>query len=104
MELETQIKQEAIENPMLEIFDYDNEEDSEQKELEKKEKEEIINADLKKTLEETEQLSEILDSYNELYRENSGRQVKQERTEMQDYIASNINKKEYFFNSLMICV
>ena len=100
MELETQIKQEVIENPMLEIFDYDNEEDSEQKELEKKEKEEIINADLKKTLEETEQLSEILDSYNELYRENSGRQVKQERTEMQDYIASNINKKEYFFQQL----
>jgi len=38
MELETQIKQEVIENPMLEIFDYDNEEDSEQKELEKKRK------------------------------------------------------------------
>ena len=101
MELEAQIKQEMIQNPMLEIMDYENEDDLEQKEKkEATEAEEKVDEELKKTLEETEQLSEILDSYNDLYRENSGRQVKQERAEMQDYIASKINKKEKFFEQL----
>jgi RNA polymerase sigma-54 factor len=103
MELETQIKVEMMQNPMLEIEDYENDDSASNEDLEEKsaaekaEEEQKEKDELQKTLEETEQLSEILDSYNEMYRESSGRQVKHERVEMEDYVPQHENKKADFY-------
>ncbi len=74
MQLETHLKQEMISNPMLELLEYRDEEDisSEKDEqvkdrIEEDIKNEIEDEELKKTLEETKELSEILDSYSEYF-------------------------------------
>ena len=105
MELETQLKIEMIQNPMLEVVDFENDQLDENEiksneTVEKSEEKNEVDEELKKTLEEAEQLSEILDSYNELYRENVGKQPKQERFEMEDYIPSKKNSKQEFLNQL----
>lgn len=79
MQLETHLKQEMITNPMLELLDSRSEEDeTDQVNEEKKENKEEIESieedpELQKTLEETKELSEILDSFNEYYYESSSR-------------------------------
>jgi RNA polymerase sigma-54 factor len=76
MELETHLKQELVNNPMLELQEQrDDEEDhsqntEQQKEAQKMEEELSDQADdneeLKRTLEETKELSEVLDAFNEM--------------------------------------
>ncbi|MCF7792420.1 MAG: RNA polymerase factor sigma-54 [Candidatus Cloacimonetes bacterium] len=78
MQLETHLKQEMITNPMLELLDRKPEEDEENQQEEKEEKQEkelddlSDDPELQKTLEETKELSEILDNFNEYYYESSG--------------------------------
>jgi RNA polymerase sigma-54 factor len=70
MQLEQHLKQEMITNPVLELLDNRSEDESpeEQTEMENASSEEDIDdPELQKTLEETKELSEILDSFNEYY-------------------------------------
>ena len=79
MQLETHLKQEMITNPMLELLeprqdgdDFDEQEDQTEPEESPAGSEDDVdfsedNPELQKTLEETRELSEILDAYNEYY-------------------------------------
>ena len=78
MQLETHLKQEMISNPMLELLEFNEEEeisnDKSEKikdQIEEDIKKETENEELKKTLEETKELSEILDSYSEYFQGSS---------------------------------
>jgi len=83
LELQTHLKQEMITNPMLELKELRDEDEEEQEQEDKKEnsdQEERSGEDLdeesseyEKTLEETKELSEILDAYNDFHGENYSR-------------------------------
>ena len=107
MQLETHLKQEMITNPMLELQEPRDEEDIEPNEKEKvteqieddikKEKEDD---ELKRTLEETKELSEILDAYNELSQGSSYRSQQTEAINFDQLLQTRENKKQLFFDQL----
>jgi RNA polymerase sigma-54 factor len=79
MQLETHLKQEMISNPMLELLDGNKDDELDEvnseeiKERKEKELDDLSDdPEIQKTLEETNELSEILDSFNEYYYESSG--------------------------------
>ena len=102
MELATYLKQEMINNPMLELIEKDNDYDEveeleEEPELSEEEKE------LEKTLEETKELSEILDSLNEDYggtnKHNNGSKDKK-REMFEKLLQYKKDRKQDFFFQL----
>ena len=104
MQLETHLKQEMISNPMLELIEFNEEEeeisnDKSEKikdQIEEEIKKETENEELKKTLEETKELSEILDSYSEYFQGSSGSAHSTEGVNF-DQMAKNVeDKKEEF--------
>ncbi len=77
MQLETHLKQEMITNPMLELLDNRQEDEDPEENEESREKDTDLDElsddpELQETLEDTKELSEILDSFNEYYYESSG--------------------------------
>ena len=79
MQLETHLKQEMITNPMLELLEFNEDDETSTNKTEKISdqidediKKETEDEELKKTLEETKELSEILDSYSEYFQGSSG--------------------------------
>ncbi|MDP8201482.1 MAG: RNA polymerase factor sigma-54 [Candidatus Tenebribacter burtonii] len=103
MQLETHLKQEMISNPMLELLEYRDEEDiSSEKDdkikdrIEEDIKKENEDEELKKTLEETKELSEILDSYSEYFRGGSGIAHSTEGINFDQMIKDQENKKDVF--------
>ena len=107
LELETHLKQEMISNPMLEINE-EREEDEEQKDNENNEKEaaekeqenDEIDEELKRTLEESKELSEILDSYNEYYNEVGYRSSDDDKVNFEQLLQAQENKMGDFFGQL----
>ncbi|MDY6915986.1 MAG: RNA polymerase sigma-54 factor, partial [Candidatus Cloacimonadota bacterium] len=67
LQLETYLKQELVNNPLLEMQEEKNEEEEqeEQDTEEEREDEKSEDEELEKTLEETQELSEVLDFWNE---------------------------------------
>ena len=103
MQLETHLKQEMISNPMLELLEYRDEEDiSSEKDdkikdrIEEDIKKENEDEELKKTLEETKELSEILDSYSEYFQGGSGSTHSTEGVNFDQMIKDQENKKDAF--------
>jgi len=105
--LETHLKQEMISNPMLEINDLREEEET--KEDEKKEpdpveelsSEEIEKKELEKTLEESKELSEILDSYNDYYNEMGSRSTqKEDKINFEQLLRSQEDKMQDYIGQL----
>jgi len=103
MQLETHLKQEMISNPMLELAELHeddelpvlkNEEIKEK--IEDEIKKEAENEELKKTLEETKELSEILDSYSEYYQGSSGLSSAPEGINFDQVAKESHNKKDEF--------
>ena len=103
MQLETHLKQEMISNPMLELLEYRDEEDiSPEKDekvkdrIEEDIKNETDDEELKKTLEETKELSEILDSYSEYFQGSSGSAPSAEGVNFDQMIKEQVDKKDTF--------
>ncbi|MCK9328832.1 MAG: RNA polymerase factor sigma-54 [Candidatus Cloacimonetes bacterium] len=96
LELETLLKQEIIDNPMLEMKE-DWEEDNE----EKQEIEANDNDEIKETLQEAKELSEILDSWNEFHSDSQVRSASTESeddTKYEDFLQVEDNYKLDFIN------
>ncbi len=97
LELETLLKQEIIDNPMLEITEqWDEDNDESQVEIKDEENEEI-----KKTIEEAKELSEILDSWNEFHsdiRSGADSSEKEEDTNYENFLQVEDNHKLDFIN------
>ena len=100
MQLETHLKQEMINNPMLELLEFNDDEDvsNETKEKVKEQLNEDIqneteDEELKKTLEETKELSEILDSYSEYFQGSSNRMPSTEAINF-DQMVKNVEDKK----------
>ncbi|MBN1948598.1 MAG: RNA polymerase factor sigma-54 [Candidatus Cloacimonetes bacterium] len=112
LELEIHLKQEMIDNPLLELLDARDEDEPEEAEEteeyseDKAEKPEEADPDitsdeeLQKTLAETQELSEILDSYNEYYDDMSYRQESTERMNFDQVLRVREDPKEDFFQQL----
>lgn len=103
MQLETHLKQEMISNPMLELLEYRDEEDiSPEKDEKLKDridediKNETEDEELKKTLEETKELSEILDSYSEYFQGSSNRVPSTEGINFDQMVKEQEDKKDAF--------
>ena len=103
MQLETHLKQEMISNPMLELLEFNDDDETSTNKTEKISdqidediKKETEDEELKKTLEETKELSEILDSYSEYFQGSSGNTPATEGINF-DQMAKEIdNKKDNF--------
>jgi len=103
MQLETHLKQEMITNPMLELLEFNEDDETSTNKTEKISdqidediKKETEDEELKKTLEETKELSEILDSYSEYFQGSSGNTPSTEGINF-DQMAKEIdNKKDNF--------
>jgi len=105
LELETHLKQEMINNPMLEINEIqDEEEDNKEEETEagtEEETEQELDEELKRTLEESRELSEILDSYNEYYNDISSKYSSSEdRVSFEQLLRVAEDKRQDFFSQL----
>lgn len=103
MQLETHLKQEMISNPMLELLEFRDEEDipNEKNENIKDQIDKDINnetedEEMKKTLEETKELSEILDSYSEYFQGSSSRTPSTEGINFDQMVKNVEDKKEKF--------
>ncbi len=103
MQLETHLKQEMISNPMLELLEYRDDEDiSSEKDEKVKErieediKNETEDEELKKTLEETKELSEILDSYSEYFQGSSSHTPSTEGVNFDQMVKEQDDKKDAF--------
>ncbi len=100
MELEMELKQEIVTNPMLEMVE-DYEEDSYKNETDDVE---IVDADaeVKETLEEVKELSEILDTWNEYHddREYSGKSLDEEDSNYDNFIRVEENLKQEFIDEV----
>jgi RNA polymerase sigma-54 factor len=94
MELETYLKQEMIENPMLELVEDQDEDDNNDndREEEKKEEEQNQDDDIETTLRESEELSEILDAWNDINEEHYEKISHNELPNL-DQMANVIEKK-----------
>ncbi len=103
MQLETHLKQEMISNPMLELLESNDDEDAPniknenvKDQIDKDIKNETEDEEMKKTLEETKELSEILDSYSE-YFQGSSRGISSTEGINFDQMVKNVeDKKEKF--------
>ena len=108
LQLETHLKQELVTNPMLEIQELreedDEEKSSESEESNKKDEKSDVSeeedAELQKTLEESQKLSEILDSWNELYTDRSYKVSNEEKVSFEQILKAQDNKKRDFFDQL----
>lgn len=100
MQLETHLKQEMISNPMLELIDFEDESSNkEEKVLDKLDEEikkETEDEEMKKTLEETKELSEILDSYSEYFQGSSARAPSSEEYDFNQMTKEQDGKREEF--------
>ena len=103
MQLETHLKQEMISNPMLELLEYRDEEDISPEKNEKVKdrieediKNETEDEELKKTLEETKELSEILDSYSEYFQGSSSRAPSTEGINFDQMVKEQDDKKDAY--------
>ncbi len=96
LQLEAHVKMEMINNPMLEVLDYDNEDDNADDERE----EESEDSELEKTIEESEQLSEILDSYNSTYEKSSYNKDHDKMEVLEKVVQSKGNKRDDFIVQL----
>lgn len=103
MQLETHLKQEMISNPMLELLEYRDEEDISQEKDEKLKdrieediKNETEDEEIRKTLEETKELSEILDSYSEYFQGSSGSAPSTEGINFDQMVREQEDKKDAF--------
>lgn len=103
MQLETHLKQEMISNPMLELLEFHDEEDiipenntKITNQIDKDIQSETDDAELKKTLEETKELSEILDSYSEYFQGSSSRITTPDGVNFDQMIKESYDKKEDF--------
>lgn len=100
LQLETYLKHELVNNPMLELQEDKSEDDEKQQEEDLEEKEE--DEELEKTIEETEELSEILDFWNE-YNENRGSYSKgrsEDDINFEQLLRAKQNKKREFVDQL----
>jgi RNA polymerase sigma-54 factor len=100
LELETQLKQELETNPMLELAEV-KEDEEQNAEIENDTvepiKEEDDDEDLQRTLKETEELSEILDSWNEQYKEFSHKVGPEELPNYEQIIRAEEDKMKKFY-------
>ncbi|RLC49875.1 MAG: RNA polymerase sigma-54 factor [Candidatus Cloacimonadota bacterium] len=101
LELETQLKQELETNPMLELAEV-KEDEEQNEEIENDAVEQVTenedDEELRRTLKETEELSEILDSWNEQYEEFSHKIRPEELPNYEQIIkAEEDNMKEFYF-------
>ena len=110
LELETYLKQELVNNPMLELLEQKQEDETTEETPAVKEKEEVPEIDdvkekndseLEKTLEECEKLSEILDSWNEINFDDKSYKIKaSERINFEQFLRSSEDNKEDFLYQL----
>lgn len=105
LQLETHLKQELETNPMLEMQERKDEEDSEKERSEKEAEKEEIEGDaedleLQRTLEESQELSEILDDWNEHYKDTSSRVQSEELPNYDQFVRAAEDKKRSFFDQL----
>jgi len=110
LELETYLKQELVNNPMLELLEQKQEDETTEETPAVKEKEEVPEIDdvkekndseLEKTLEECEKLSEILDSWNEINSDDKSYKIKaSERINFEQFLRSSEDNKEDFLYQL----
>jgi RNA polymerase sigma-54 factor len=107
LDLELHLKQEMIINPMLELQEFREEEEiTNEQENAKEATEEIKNTEetedleLKKTLEETQKLSEILDSYNEYYEAKAYKYQSVEKVNLEQFLKVKEDKKKDFLSQL----
>ena len=108
MQLETHLKQEMISNPMLELLDQKSDEDNNTEELateaKKEEKDELgITSDdpeVQKTLEESKELSEILDTFNEYNYDSSYRHKSSKAVNFDQILKTTENKMLKFLEQL----
>ena len=115
MQLETHLKQEMINNPMLELLEprQDSEEIEERDEqVEKKNTEpekvddvEIAeeNPEIKKTLEECKELSEVLDAFNDYNFDSSYRGTMGDAINFEQIMRTKENKKDKYLEQLEEC-
>ena len=102
MQLETHLKQEMISNPLLEIQELNDEDETIiknekiQEQLDENIKNETEDEELKKTLEETKELSEILDSYSEYFQGSSGSNPATEGINFDQMTKQQENKRDKF--------
>lgn len=98
LELETLLKQEIVENPMLEMTELWEEEADEKKDVDEVKND---NEEVKQTLDEAKELSEILDSWNEFHadsRSTSDYSDKDEDTQYENFLQAEDNFKLDFIN------
>jgi RNA polymerase sigma-54 factor len=110
MQLETHLKQEMITNPMLELLEprqdsEETEENNEQAVEEKKKTEDDIDLaevdpEIKKTLEESKELSEILDAFNDYNYESNYRSKIGEAVNFEQLMRTTVNKKNDYLEQL----
>ncbi len=110
LELETYLKQELVNNPMLELLEQKPEDETSEETASAKEKDEALEIDevpeksdpeLEKTLEECEKLSEILDSWNEINSDDKSYKIKaSERVNFEQFLHSKEDNKEDFLYQL----
>ncbi|KQC03657.1 MAG: hypothetical protein APR54_09230 [Candidatus Cloacimonas sp. SDB] len=105
LELETHLKQEMINNPMLEINEIqDEEEDDKVEEKEsgnEEESDQELDEELKRTLEESRELSEILDFYNEYYNDISSKYSSgEDKVSFEQLLRVAEDKKQDYFSQL----
>jgi RNA polymerase sigma-54 factor len=100
LELDTFLKNELIENPMLDLQEEDG---SKEDVLNTENSEEIFEdeecKELTKTLEEAKELSEILDSWNDFHTASYGSDP-EKKVSLEVYTAQKINSKDIYLQSL----
>ncbi len=100
LELDTFLKNELIENPMLDLQEEDeNKEDSVVSETDDEILENEENDELAKTLEEAKELSEILDSWNDFHTASYGSDP-EKKVSLEVYTAQKVNSKDIYLQSL----
>lgn len=109
VELETILKQEIVENPILELTEQWEEDDSENKEKDTEKNKNTdddsfdneIDEEIKKTIEDAKELSEVLDSWNEYhsdYSSSSESGSSEEEPQYDNFIQAEDNHKLEFIN------
>ncbi len=100
LELDTFLKNELIENPMLDLQEEDgNKEESLNEEIPDETLESDEDKDLAKTLEEAKELSEILDSWNDFHTTSYGSDP-EKKVSLEVYTAQKINSKDIYVANL----
>ena len=105
LELETYLKQELETNPMMELQenrDEEEEKDSQEENNEdhKDESSEDVDEELARTLEESQELSEILDCWNDQFEDYSYRSTAPEKANFDQMVRSREDTRQDFINQL----